>query len=251
MPLMRTHCAWLVADLADAIAHAHDREILHRDVKPANILISASEGPQLLDFNLAHDPHAADRAETALRGGTLPYMAPEQLGGLSGSGTLGGGRTDGRSLRPWARSSRIADRQSTGGSARAIYLCRGRSMSCFWPDRAAGHACTWRIRRYHTRWMRLSSAVPARNPRNAMSRGPRLRKICVRISDGGRWYMRPISIGANDFATGGFAIACGRPSRCAHCRNCRLVPGHPRDCRGWEDVPRSGEDAPESGRESS
>ena len=35
--------------------------------------------PMLLDFNLAHDPHAPERAESALRGGTLPYMAPEQL----------------------------------------------------------------------------------------------------------------------------------------------------------------------------
>ena len=33
----------------------------------------------MLDFNLSHSPHAADRAEAALRGGTLPYMAPEQL----------------------------------------------------------------------------------------------------------------------------------------------------------------------------
>jgi serine/threonine protein kinase len=72
-------CAWLIALLADALAHAHEREVLHRDVKPANILVSCSDGPQLLDFNLAHDPHTPERAESALRGGTLPYMAPEQL----------------------------------------------------------------------------------------------------------------------------------------------------------------------------
>ncbi len=71
--------AWLVAALARALAHAHDLGILHRDVKPANVLVSRREGPQLIDFNLAHDPSAADCAEDALRGGTLPYMAPEQL----------------------------------------------------------------------------------------------------------------------------------------------------------------------------
>ena len=37
------------------------------------------EGPQLLDFNLAFDQHSPEQAEAALRGGTLPYMAPEQL----------------------------------------------------------------------------------------------------------------------------------------------------------------------------
>lgn len=71
--------AWVVAMLARALAHAHAQGILHRDVKPANVLITARDGPQLLDFNLAHDPHSADQAEAALRGGTLPYMAPEQL----------------------------------------------------------------------------------------------------------------------------------------------------------------------------
>ncbi|MBV8609225.1 MAG: serine/threonine protein kinase, partial [Singulisphaera sp.] len=71
--------AWIIATLARALAHAHEREIFHRDVKPANVLLTLRDGPQLLDFNLAHDPHSVGQAEAARRGGTLPYMAPEQL----------------------------------------------------------------------------------------------------------------------------------------------------------------------------
>ncbi len=71
--------AWVIKTLAGALAYAHSRNVLHLDVKPANILLTAKGGPQLLDFNLSHDPYTAEHADAALRGGTLPYMAPEQL----------------------------------------------------------------------------------------------------------------------------------------------------------------------------
>jgi len=71
--------AWVVATLAGALAYAHSQGVKHRDVKPANVLLTYRDGPQLLDFNLAHDAHDAAQADAALRGGTLPYMAPEQL----------------------------------------------------------------------------------------------------------------------------------------------------------------------------
>ena len=59
--------------------YAHTRQTFHRDVKPANMILTIASGPQLLDFNLAESPHSAEHAQAALHGGTLPYMAPEQI----------------------------------------------------------------------------------------------------------------------------------------------------------------------------
>lgn len=63
------------AELADALAYAHEQGILHLDLKPSNILLGFDGQPYLLDFNLA-----AEVGEVHRRiGGTLPYMAPEAL----------------------------------------------------------------------------------------------------------------------------------------------------------------------------
>ena len=70
---------WLVARVADGLAHAHERGILHRDLKPANILFADDGEPLLLDFNLATDTKIRFHASAALVGGTLPYMAPEHI----------------------------------------------------------------------------------------------------------------------------------------------------------------------------
>lgn len=69
---------WIAARVADALGHAHERGILHLDLKPANILLT-DQGPMLLDFNLAADTKLHGRAAAAFLGGTLPYMAPEHL----------------------------------------------------------------------------------------------------------------------------------------------------------------------------
>jgi serine/threonine protein kinase len=71
--------AWIGLKLAEALAHAHGRGVMHRDVKPANVLVTHRGGPMLLDFNLAQGTNPAHDAAMAATGGTLPYMAPEQL----------------------------------------------------------------------------------------------------------------------------------------------------------------------------
>lgn len=67
---------WLGSRLAEALAYAHKAGVLHRDVKPANVLVSPFGRPMLADFNIAVDMRSQDPAGI---GGTPPYMAPEHL----------------------------------------------------------------------------------------------------------------------------------------------------------------------------
>ncbi|HKB01152.1 MAG TPA: serine/threonine-protein kinase [Gemmataceae bacterium] len=69
---------WIGACLADALQYAHDRGLLHLDLKPSNVLIAADGTPMLLDFHLAHPPVRAGEPTPAWVGGTVGYMAPEQ-----------------------------------------------------------------------------------------------------------------------------------------------------------------------------
>jgi serine/threonine protein kinase len=68
---------WMGARLAEALAHAHELGVLHRDVKPANILVNRYGRPLLVDFNVSSMARAGDDGDPV--GGTLAYMAPEHL----------------------------------------------------------------------------------------------------------------------------------------------------------------------------
>jgi hypothetical protein len=83
--------ARLVAMLADAVQHAHDRGILHRDLKPGNVLMQRQAGngdeeleflPRITDFGLAVlTEQPGDDTFSGLLIGSPPYMAPEQAAG--------------------------------------------------------------------------------------------------------------------------------------------------------------------------
>ncbi len=71
--------AEIAADVADALAHAHDLGIVHRDVKPSNVIVDRDGRPHLMDFGLAHDTTASQQlTATGQILGTPAYMAPEQ-----------------------------------------------------------------------------------------------------------------------------------------------------------------------------
>ena len=80
-PMPPVEAARLLAPVARALAYAHQQGILHRDVKPSNILITGSGEPVLTDFGIAkllENDSGATLTGTGVGVGTPEYMAPEQ-----------------------------------------------------------------------------------------------------------------------------------------------------------------------------
>lgn len=76
----------LLASIADAVQHAHQRGVIHRDLKPGNILVDEQGRPRVLDFGIARlstddDANATMRTLPGQVVGTLAYMSPEQAAG--------------------------------------------------------------------------------------------------------------------------------------------------------------------------
>jgi WD40 repeat protein len=84
-PMAFARAARIARELAEALAHAHHQGVIHRDVKPANIMIDAEGHAHLMDFGLAHRHDLEDRlTKEGDVLGTPVYMAPEQAAGKSG-----------------------------------------------------------------------------------------------------------------------------------------------------------------------
>jgi eukaryotic-like serine/threonine-protein kinase len=126
-PLPAAEAARVGADLADALFHAHQRGVIHRDVKPGNVLLGADGRTRLVDFGIAHSL-AAGTERLTLEGtviGTLHAMAPEQLAGgpitprtdLYGLGVVLHEALTGRPPYPATTPVALADAQRAGPPA--------------------------------------------------------------------------------------------------------------------------------------
>jgi len=73
----------LMAKICEAVHHAHQRGVIHRDLKPGNILVDETGQPKILDFGVARatdsDAHVSRQTDLGQLVGTLAYMSPEQV----------------------------------------------------------------------------------------------------------------------------------------------------------------------------
>jgi len=77
LPMEPCDAAMVIRKVAQALAFAHDRGVIHRDLKPGNILLAPDGEPKIGDWGLSRNDTVP--AETTLHGFSLSYAAPEQL----------------------------------------------------------------------------------------------------------------------------------------------------------------------------
>jgi serine/threonine protein kinase len=70
-----------IKQVASALQYAHDERLVHRDVKPENMLIGVQNQVLLSDFGIATIAHGTASQSVEAMAGTIPYMAPEQIQG--------------------------------------------------------------------------------------------------------------------------------------------------------------------------
>lgn len=81
-PLSEIQAIQILCELLNALAYAHSQGIIHRDIKPGNVIITPSGKPKLLDFGIAKDLNASGLTTGRVIMGTGGYVSPEQAEGL-------------------------------------------------------------------------------------------------------------------------------------------------------------------------
>jgi len=72
---------WIVIPLLDALEYSHARGVIHRDIKPDNVLLDRRDRPYLMDFGIAKTDDSLVKTQTGLVLGSPAYISPEQLRG--------------------------------------------------------------------------------------------------------------------------------------------------------------------------
>jgi len=85
-PLQLSAVLAIGTQVADALGAAHANGLVHRDVKPANILLSADGRVLVADFGIAKAAQSSDNTDNGAMVGTAKYLAPEQVNGQSVDG---------------------------------------------------------------------------------------------------------------------------------------------------------------------